>query len=820
MADDRCLLPHHYDQLVHGSGIAVEVIEERGYCSITDEQFSLLKESGFSRAQWKNVPGLCLPLWTTDGQNGLMVYRPDTPRLDTKGTTLKYEIPAKHGVRLDCPPRCQPRLNNPAEPLWVTEGQKKADALASHDLCAIALLGVWNFKGKNSWGGVTFLADWDYVALNRREVRVIFDSDVMTKSQVRKALERLTEHLQRKGAHVVAVYLPMANGVRVGVDDYLLSHMVPDLEGLIERPRPEPQAAKAVVTLLQELPKQMRRPLSLIDEHAYAAAWIPYKREITESVIKGELIRHDPPIVQTGRALLVMRDDGVLFGELEDPQIHPMAELGLDVRLPEIPKDDRLWSTRGLTAYLRGVRPEPKEVFGRLVAINDHFLDFDRSLAEQHTMCEMLACQELATWFLDGFNVIGYLWPNGEKGSGKTKLENLVAATAYLGEVILASSTMAVLRDLADYGATLCFDEAERLDSKNADPEKLALLLSGNRRGSTMAVKELADDKRWITRHVSTYCPRLFSAIRLPGETLESRSIIVPLVRSANKAKANSEVLNPKHWPHPRPELIDDLWALALAHLAQLPQYEDMVNEEASLSGRLLEPWRPILSVAKWLQEQGVDGLFDRMQVLAMAYQTEKKEIVRDDFPSKVIEALHHLHLTHHELLPDASPASPASLHHLCSEGCKFEVSAKRIVQVILSWDEKSDDDQEDHENEEKISKSLSTKVGTALRQLRFKKEGQKTRGSPRQWRVDAGVLTKCIFSHGLIHLFPKVGDEGDAIDNPTTETEKITFTSPGDPQDVGDEGDAGDEVVRDNKNDNLKEINEDSAREPGCEDE
>jgi hypothetical protein len=624
MPEGRHLLAHHRDQLVEGSGIAVEVIDERGYCSITSEQFSLLKDAGFSRAQWKNVPGLCLPLWTTDGTNGLMVYRPDTPRVNAQGTTLKYEIPMKHGVRLDCPPRCQPRLSNPAEPLWVTEGQKKADALASHGLCAIALLGVWNFKGKNSWGGVTFLSDWDYVALNGREVRIVFDSDVMTKPQVRQALERLIEHLQRKGAHVVAVYLPMDGGARVGVDDYLLARTAEDLEALIERPRPELQAAKATVTLLDALPKTMRRPLSLIDGHAYAAAWIPYKREITESVVKGELIRHDPPIVQTGRALLIMRDDGVLFGELEDPKIHPMAELGLDVRLPEIPKDDRLWSTRGLTAYLRGVRPEPKEVFGRLVIINDYFLDFDRSLAEQHTMCEMLACHELATWFLDAFNVIGYLWPNGEKGSGKTKLENVVAETSYLGEVILASSTMAVLRDLADYGATLCFDEAERLDSKNADPEKLALLLSGNRRGSTMAVKELDGDKHWVTRHVSTYCPRLFSAIRLPGETLESRSIVVPLVRSADPVKANSEVLNPKHWPSPRPALIDDLWALALAHLAKLPDYEDVVNDEASLSGRLLEPWRPILSVAKWLQDHGVDELYTRMHNLALSYQTEK----------------------------------------------------------------------------------------------------------------------------------------------------------------------------------------------------
>jgi hypothetical protein len=768
MSEDRGLLPHHRDQLIQGSGITDEVIQARGYRSITTEDFSLLKGAGFSRKQWPNVPGLLLPLWTTDGQNGLMVYRPDTPRIDAKGTIQKYEIPPKRGVRLDCPPRCQPKLKDPSIPLWVTEGQKKADAMASHDLCAIALLGVWNFKGKNPLGGVTFLADWDYVGLKNREVRIVFDSDVMTKAQVRKALERLTEHLQRKGAHVVAVYLPMNDGKRVGVDDYLLSHTTQDLEGLLEAKRPELQASKPVVTLLDELPKLMRRPLSLIDGTAYAAAWLPYQREITESVEKGEIIRHDPPIVQTGRSLMIMRDDGILFSQLEDPNLQPWENLGLDVRLPEIPKDDRLWSTRGVKAYLLGVRPEPKEVFGRLVTINDHFLDFDRSLAEQRTMCEMLACQELATWFLDAFNVIGYLWPNGEKGSGKTKLLHVVAETAYLGDVILASSTMAVLRDLADYGATLCFDEAERLDSKNADPEKLSLLLSGNRRGSTMAVKELNGEKHWVTRHVSTYCPRLFSAIRLPGDTLESRSVIVPLVKSADKVKLNTEVMNPKHWPSSRPALIDDLWALALAHLAKLPGYEDVVNDEVSLSGRILEPWRPILSVAKWLDDHAVEGLYARMHQLAISYQTEKKMIVRNDFASQVIEALHHLHLQHHGIHDDdpiASPASPdkapaaslaslASLHHLCSEGCEFEVNAKQVGQVILSRSECGDSETEGTETEEQYSKSMSTKVGYALRQFRFQYKGQQKRGGPRQWRVTRDALTKCIVSHGLLHLF------------------------------------------------------------------
>src|SRR6266850_1303505 len=160
------LAPHHREQLTQGSGIAPEVIADRGYRSIRSPGgYSELKPHGFTRAQ-ANLPGLLLPLWTTDRKNGLMVYRPDVPRQDRNGKLIKYELPKDVGVRLDCPPRCQPELADPSIPLWITEGQKKADALASHDVCAIALLGVWNFKGKNPFGGTTLLADFDFIALD------------------------------------------------------------------------------------------------------------------------------------------------------------------------------------------------------------------------------------------------------------------------------------------------------------------------------------------------------------------------------------------------------------------------------------------------------------------------------------------------------------------------------------------------------------------------------------------------------------------------------------------------------------------------------
>jgi hypothetical protein len=147
----------------------------------------------------------------------------------------------------------------------------------------------------------------------------------------------------------------------------------------------------------------------------------------------------------------------------------------------------------------------------------DRFIDFNRSLADQETMADMIACYVLAGWFLDAFNVIGNLWPNGDRGCGKTQLLNVVAELAYLGIVLLAGGSYASLRDLADYGATLAFDDAENLsDPARTDPDKRALLLAGNRRGACVGVKELGGDRVWRTRYVNTFTPRLFSATRLP----------------------------------------------------------------------------------------------------------------------------------------------------------------------------------------------------------------------------------------------------------------------------------------------------------------
>jgi hypothetical protein len=444
---EAVLLPHHIDQLINGSGIAPEVITARGYRSIEGpEGYSELTRLGFSRTQARNTLGLLIPIWTPDGRNGLVVYRPDHPRLNGKGRRIKYEIPKGASVHLDCPPPCRPQLEDPHIPLWVTEGSKKGDALVSRGLCAIDLIGVWNFKGKNDFGGTTFLADWDYIGLDDRAVYIAFDNDLMLKAQVRKALERLTAHLQRRGAQVSVVYLPPEEGKKIGVDDYLLTHTVQDLEGLVEQPRPEPQPAPPTITWLDDAPATLNKPLMLLDGRAYAMTWLWVESTVREKLSKdGTIVTLPEPDVTHVRRVFVVRDDGELFGEVPNPEAKPVRALGITLHAPDAPRGDLVWRRRSLAGYCRGARPDVKDIFLRIVAVYNHFLDFSRSLDEQLPMCRVSACLSLMTWLAEAFTVLPYPWANSPApGSGKTKWGHCWTKTsrdtAPVGPSVLASA--------------------------------------------------------------------------------------------------------------------------------------------------------------------------------------------------------------------------------------------------------------------------------------------------------------------------------------------------------------------------------------------
>jgi Protein of unknown function (DUF3631) len=117
------IFPQHA-ALLAASAISPKVSRERG--SVSADLKTRLERAGFARSQ-RVVPSLLIPIYGTDGELRLHQNRPDNPRLDN-GKPRKYETPWRKPICLDVPRRVIGQLADPAVPLWITEGARKADA--------------------------------------------------------------------------------------------------------------------------------------------------------------------------------------------------------------------------------------------------------------------------------------------------------------------------------------------------------------------------------------------------------------------------------------------------------------------------------------------------------------------------------------------------------------------------------------------------------------------------------------------------------------------------------------------------------------------
>lgn len=290
------LFPQHAE-LLRASAVPPELARARGYVTVDTKR--RLEQLGVTRTG-RNVPGLLVPLRRKDGSVWGYQYRPDTPRL-RDGKPVKYETPTGQRAGLDVPPGVGPRLDDPAVPLWITEGSRKADAAAAHGLACVSLAGVWSWRGTNPAGGRAALPEWHDVALNGRRVVLAFDSDVTCKAPVARALAALADYLRSKGAAVEYAHLP-GGGAKCGLDDYLAGHTVEELLALVSPDAPtvaapatpEPSTAPAPVSAPRV------EPVTLAVAHEVFRRWLGEEYDLDAldvvlAVAAAEQLPGDPP---------------------------------------------------------------------------------------------------------------------------------------------------------------------------------------------------------------------------------------------------------------------------------------------------------------------------------------------------------------------------------------------------------------------------------------------------------------------------------------------------------------------------------------------
>jgi putative DNA primase/helicase len=210
------LTPAHRHQLEVESAIARWVLDEEGVRSLAgshelptpDEAFRHPDpEKGRRFGHWPRSlgPGILFPIADPYGQVTFH-YRPDRPRL-RDGKPVRYEACSGARLAIHVPKRVRSLLSDRTAELWVTEGAKKVYAGLGEGLAIIGLMGVDGFVTRVRDRSEP-LPDWDAIVLDGRLVFIAFDSDVMTKPEVKGARDRLAGFLASRGATAVPVTIP------------------------------------------------------------------------------------------------------------------------------------------------------------------------------------------------------------------------------------------------------------------------------------------------------------------------------------------------------------------------------------------------------------------------------------------------------------------------------------------------------------------------------------------------------------------------------------------------------------------------------------
>ena len=541
------LLQSHLDHLKK-SGISIESIGQRGYESVLGNK--RLSDLGFDKYQCR-TPGILIPLFSVDSSSIVSYqFRPDSPRLNSRGKPVKYENPQGGSVRLDAPPSCRESLGNPSIPVWFVEGVKKADSLASRNVCAVTLTGVWNFKGKNPLGGTTILADFDYIALKDRECYICFDSDYRDNPSVRKAAERLGEHLSRKGGKIRVVYLPPGErGEKVGVDDFLAQGCsIDDL-------------------------KALAAPIENKEDE-------DYENEVFASHFNYNGLWLDVQKFDGSYAFAHINGSGgvALASEaaLNKLSLRPR-------RLPEVDKqalpivglpDENIENARLL---------KPEEIYSKLKSHIKKYVDLaDLDL----DLCTMYV---LFTWFYLKVNTVAYLRFLADTGKGKTRGKKVVGDLCFYPLYASgASSFSGIARTQQQWRGTLVIDEADFAGEKESQITKYLNL--GFERGQYYILSDKLNPR--AQDYFDAFSPKVL-AMREPfhDNATEGRLLSITMHETSNLGIPI--ILSPSYYEEAK-VLRNELALFALRHWNDIDATRMMSFDDLGIEPRLRQLAMPL----------------------------------------------------------------------------------------------------------------------------------------------------------------------------------------------------------------------------------
>jgi DNA-directed RNA polymerase subunit RPC12/RpoP len=277
------------------------------------------------------------------------------------------------------------------------------------------------------------------------------------------------------------------------------------------------------------------------------------------------------------------------------------------------------WEYSDIQKWLTEEKTDPKLVYELLDRKTRRFLEF--ASEAQYIKFNLW---NIGTYFYPLFDAYPINDFTGTKAAGKTKSLVFQTLVCYNGFMSGSMSPSALFRLREGTGGFIAIDETEQFkNQKNENAQELRTLLLQSFLKNQHAVRvEGTRNGGFNVRSFNLYGPTSLAHINTFDDVLEDRCI-----PQLNRRAINESIKNA--WPsHTDPDFqkIRNLcYRLFLDYADEVNKLQSEARNLLPISGRELQLWLPIITLALFFEKHGIPGLTEQIKALAIQISEERK---------------------------------------------------------------------------------------------------------------------------------------------------------------------------------------------------
>jgi len=247
----------------------------------------------------------------------------------------------------------------------------------------------------------------------------------------------------------------------------------------------------------------------------------------------------------------------------------------------------------------------------------------------------------IATYVFELFDAFPYNDFIGTKRAGKTKsleFQKLACFNAIMSPDMTSSALFRIVEGL---GSTILLDESEEFKNKKNEQAQAVrnLLMQGFLKDQHAVRNETTKDKNFTPTQYNLFSPKSLAHINALDDVLEDRCIEQIQRRALDEEIRNRWCTN----KDPSYQIIrNKCYRLFLDYADEIDDLKEMANSELDVSGRELQLWTPIITLALFFEKHGISGLVHAIK-RNVAHTVENRQL-SDEQESRDLKVLGYLY--------------------------------------------------------------------------------------------------------------------------------------------------------------------------------